>query len=162
MRTKLAAAGIATGSGAAMWIAHGRRPDVIAECLSGAPDVGTYFAPAPVRPSARKRWIAWADEPRGALVVNACARRALEEEGRSLLPVGVVGVSGPFEAGDLVAVTDETGVRFARGFTRYGAAEVARIAGRPTSEMAAALHLPPGARPPHDEVIHRDQMVLCP
>ena len=160
MRTKLSAARIATGSGAAMWIARGTRPNIIAECLSHTPGAGTYFAPAPVRPSARKRWIAFADEPRGTLMVNACARRVLEEEGRSLLPVGIVGASGRFEAGELVAVMDETGAVFAHGFTRYGAADVARIAGRPTSEIAAALHLPAGAKPAHDEVIHRDQMVL--
>lgn len=161
MRTKLGAARIATGSGAAMWIARGRRPDVIADCLSQTPGAGTYFAPAAVRPSARKRWIAWADQPRGTIVVNACARAALEEAGRSLLAVGIVGVTGDFAAGDLVAVADESGAAFARGFTRYGASDVARIAGRPTAEIAGALALPTGAKAPHDEVIHRDQLVLC-
>lgn len=161
MRTKLSAARIAVGSGAAMWIANGRRPDVLTACLTGVPGAGTYFAPAAVRPSARKRWIAFADDPRGAIIVNACARRALEEQGRSLLPVGILGVAGDFRAGDLVAVEDEAGVVFARGFARYGAQEVARIAGRPTGEIAAALGLPDGVRPPDHEVIHRDQMVVA-
>lgn len=161
MRTKLSAARIATGSGAAMWIARGRRPEVIADCLAHVPGAGTFFAPAPIRPSARKRWIAWADEPRGAVIVNACARRALEEAGRSLLPVGVVGVSGDWAAGDLVSVADETGDAFARGFARYSAADLARIAGRPTLDLPAALSLSPGADPPRKEVIHRDQFVLC-
>ena len=160
MRTKLSAARIAVGSGAAMWIADGRRPNVIAECLSPSPGPGTYFAPAAVRPAARKRWIAWADEPRGTVVVNACARRALEEEGRSLLPVGIVGVDGDFRPGDLIAVADESGTAFARGFARYAARDVARLAGRPTKEIPQLLALPSGSTP-HPEVIHRDQMVLC-
>jgi glutamate 5-kinase len=154
MRTKLQAARIATGAGAHLWIADGRRAHVIGDCLS-APlgSVGTYFAPAAVRPSARKRWIAWGSgEPRGHVVVNACARRALEDEGRSLLPVGVVGVRGDFQAGEMVAVEDEAGDVFALGLARHGAAEVAGIAGRSTRDIAA--------RP--REVIHRDQLVLCP
>jgi glutamate 5-kinase len=160
MRTKLVAAQIATGSGAAMWIANGRRPHVLDDCLAGLPGVGTYFAPAASRPSARKRWLAWASgEPHGTVVVNVCARRVLEEQGRSLLPVGVVGAQGRFGPGDLVAVADEAGVIFARGLVQYGAEEVKRIAGVPTGSLAAAL----GAEfAPHDEIIHRDCLVLLP
>ena len=160
MRTKLAAALIATGSGAAMWIANGRRPDVVAGCLSENPTAGTYFAPAPVRPSARKRWLAWASgTPRGTVVVNTCARRALEEEGRSLLPIGVVSVNGTFAPGDLVGIADETGQTFARGIALYGSSDAARIAGMATGSMAHALNF---VSAPHDELIHRDSLVLVP
>ena len=158
MRTKLAAAEIATGSGAAMWIANGRRPAVIADCLAGEPGVGTYFAPAAKRPSARKRWLAWASgTPAGTVVVNAYARQALEDEGRSLLPVGVVGAKGAFDAGELVGVADESGAIFARGLARYGSPEVERIAGVLTADLASALGV---SSAPHDEVIHRDSLVL--
>ena len=113
MTTKLAAAEIATASGAALWIANGRRGNVIKDCLNETPGVGTRFAPASARPSARKRWLAWASgAPRGTVIVNVCARRALEEQGRSLLPIGVVGVSGAFLPGELVAVADESGAVF--------------------------------------------------
>jgi glutamate 5-kinase len=160
MRTKLAAAEIATSSGAAMWIANGRRSRVVAECLANSGTVGSYFAPAPSRPSARKRWLAWASgTPRGTIVVNVCARRVLEEEGRSLLPVGIVGVRGVFEAENLVAVADETGTVFARGIAHYGASEVARMAGVTTAKMAESLGLTSVSR---DEVIHRDSLVLLP
>lgn len=164
MRTKLAAARIATRSGAAMWIAPGHRENVIADCLAHRPGTGTFFQPAPIRASARKRWIAiaWAaDEPRGTVIVNARARHALEEAGGSLLPVGIVGLSGDWNADDLVAVADETGEAFARGIARYAAHEVKRIKGRPTGEIAAALDLAPDAPAPRGEVIHRDQLVLC-
>jgi glutamate 5-kinase len=160
MRTKLIAAEIATGSGAALWIANGRRPRVLADCLAGVESVGTYFAPSPTRPSARKRWLAWASgEPRGMVTVNACARRAVEEEGRSLLPVGIVGARGAFAPGDLVAVEDEGGVVFARGITQYGGDDVRRVAGLPSTALAAALN---NENEPRDEVIHRDSLVLLP
>ena len=160
MWTKLAAAEIATASGAALWIANGRRASVIKDCLHGTPGVGTYFAPASSRPSARKRWLAWASgDPRGTIIVNVCARRALEEEGRSLLPVGVVAAKGAFLPGELVAVADETGAVFARGLTRYATDDVRRIAGMTTTTLAAALGKDAA---PHDEIIHRDSLVLLP
>jgi glutamate 5-kinase len=161
MRTKLVAARIATASGIPMWIADGRRPNVVADCLGGIAGAGTHFSPTVTRrPSARKRWLAWgAGDPKGAVIVNACARRVLEEQGRSLLPVGVVGVRGEFAPGDLVTVEeDATGEAFARGLTRYAASDVARIAGTPTgAPLAAALGT---AAAPHDEVIHRDELAL--
>lgn len=160
MRTKLAAAEIATGSGATMWIANGRRPRVIADCLAGREGVGTRFAPAAQRLPARKRWLAWASgAPQGTIVVNTCARRVLEEEGRSLLPIGILGVKGGFEAGELVEVADETGFAFARGLTRYASGDVVRLAGVTTARMANALGL---SQAPQDEVIHRDALVLLP
>lgn len=160
MRTKLAAAEIVTTSGAAMWIANGRRVRVIADCLAQGEGAGTYFAPAAGRLSARKRWLAWASgTPRGTVIVNICARRALEEQGRSLLPVGIVGVRGVFAPNDLIAVSDETGETFARGIAQYGSAEITRLTGVITSKMADALGV---ASAPRDEVIHRNSLVLLP
>jgi len=158
MLTKSAAAEIATSSGAGMWIANGRRPHILRECLQKTPGSGTFFAPAAARPSARKRWLAWASgSPRGAVIVNISARRALEEEGRSLLPVGVVGVEGAFSVGELISVADETGDIFARGLTRYASEDVQRIAGASTASLATAL----GRETiPSHEIIHRDSLAL--
>jgi glutamate 5-kinase len=157
MQTKLAAAEIATSSGSAMWIAQGRRPHVIADCLAGVPGVGTYFAPSAKRPSARKRWLAWASgAPKGTLVVNRCARRALEEEGRSLLPVGIVDVSGNFAVGDTVAICDETGELFARGLAQYTSDEAKHLMGVPTNRLAEILQKPIQ----HEEIVHRDSLAL--
>ena len=160
MRTKLAAAQIAVSSGIGMWIARGRRPNAVADCLAHAPGSGTYFAPLGQKPSAHKRWLAWgSDAGGGSVQVNAPARRALEEEGRSLLPVGVVGVSGDFAPGDLINVRDGDTV-FARGIAQFSSADTARLAGVSTAQIAAALSL--ANPPPHVEIIHRDRLVLLP
>ena len=162
MRTKLSAARIATSSGTAMWIAPGRRAGVIGDCLSQVGMAGTYF-PAAARPSARKRWLAWASgEPKGMIVVNICARRALEEEGRSLLPVGIVRAEGGFSPGDLVGIADEAGVVFAHGLTHYAQPSVSQIAGSTTSQALQILGSVPGNAKTPTEVIHRDSLVLLP
>ncbi|MBC8141875.1 MAG: glutamate 5-kinase [Armatimonadetes bacterium] len=152
MRTKLAAARIATASGIALFIAHGRRPDVLADCVNRVPGAGTYFAPAVKRPAAKKRWLVWSGEPTGTLHVNVCARRVLEDEGRSLLPVGVTGVSGAFAAGEIVRIClHETGEEFGRGVVRFDAATCERFAGTGAGAKDVAA---PG------ELIHRDEMAL--
>ncbi len=163
MRTKLSAARIATSSGTAMWIAPGRRSGVIADCLARNGVAGTYFPPAAARPSARKRWLAWASgEPQGTIVVNACARRAIEEQGRSLLPIGIVSTEGEFAKGELVGVADEAGVVFAHGLTRYARHNVAKIAGSTTAQALELLGMTGGATKLPAEVIHRDCLVLLP
>ncbi len=158
MRTKLAAARIATASGVAMWIANGRRANVVADCLDQVAGAGTFFAPTAKRPSAKKRWLAWGGEPKGTLFVNTCARRALEDEGRSLLPVGVTGVAGTFDGGDTVhLVEDVSGEEFGRGVVRYDGVTCARLAGMATDNTVFTTG---GAAPTRDELIHRDEMAL--
>lgn len=158
MRTKLAAARIAASSGVALWIAHGRRVNVVADCLNHVSGAGTYFVPRPKRPSAKKRWLAWGGEPTGTLFVNDCARMALENEGRSLLGVGATGVAGNFAAGDTVRIClDETGAEFGRGVVRYDAASCRKLVGVVSGAMANALG---GVAAPHTELIHRDEMAL--
>ncbi len=159
MRTKLSAARICTASGVPMWIANGRGANVVADCLNGVASAGTYFAPSPKRPSAKKRWLAWGGEPKGTLFVNICARRVLEEEGRSLLPVGVTGVDGIFAPGDTVRVIEDvTGEEFGRGVVRYDADSCRKLAGVTTGVMAAAALRMETA--PYSELIHRDEMAL--
>ncbi|MBC8135524.1 MAG: glutamate 5-kinase [Fibrella sp.] len=158
MRTKLSAARIATASGVPMWIANGQRANIIADCLNAVPGAGTYFAPRPKRPSAKKRWLAWSGEPKGSLLVNICARRVLEEEGRSLLPIGVTGVDGTFALGDTVRIIeDTTGEEFGRGVVRYDAQSCRKLAGMTTGAMATTLRVETA---PHPELIHRDEMTL--
>ena len=158
MRTKLSAARIATASGVAMWITNGRKANVVADCLNGVAGSGTYFVPRPKRPSAKKRWLAWGGEPQGTLFVNICARRVLEDEGRSLLPVGVTGVEGAFALGDTVRIIeDTTGEEFGRGIVRYDAESCRKLAGVSTTVMASTLGLEAA---PHPELIHRDELTL--
>jgi glutamate 5-kinase len=154
MGTKLQAARKATGSGIAMIIAGGREPAVVQRVLQGEP-LGTYFAPRGDRLAARKRWIAFAVPPQGRLTVDAGAQRALTERGKSLLPSGLVDVTGAFEAGEVVALAGPGGEEFARGLVNYGAAECRRLRGARTSAIEQAL-----GYKGFDEIVHRDNLVL--
>jgi glutamate 5-kinase len=144
MVSKLAAARIASWSGVRTVIAAADRDDVLAQAVAGAPGVGTVVAARPRRLAARKLWIAFALPASGTLVVDDGARRALQERGTSLLPVGVTAVSGSFEAGDAVEVAGPGGEVFAKGLIRVDSARLRQEAGQRGS----------------GEVIHRDELVL--
>jgi glutamate 5-kinase len=154
MSTKLEAAQKAGASGIAMVIASGREPGTLQRVLAGEP-VGTYFQPRDDRLAARKRWIAFAVPPQGRLVVDAGAKKALTERGTSLLPSGLVGVDGEFQAGEVVALTEVDGQEFARGLVNYEAGELRRIRGAKTRDIEKAL-----GYKGLDEVIHRDNLVI--
>ncbi len=154
MDSKLEAAHVATEAGAAMVIANARTPRVL-ERLFEAEKLGTLFLPARTRMTGVKRWLRHGSRPKGTVTVDAGARRALVEGGKSLLPSGVVKVGGEFERGDLVAVQDDQGAEFARGLVNYSADEMRKIQGLKT---AAVRRLLPEA--PCDEAIHRDHLAL--
>jgi len=154
MVTKLQAAQKAMAAGIPMIIADGRRPGVLGAIMSGEA-VGTYFCPRTDRLAARKRWIAFAIPPQGTLEVDAGARHALVEGGKSLLPSGVVRVEGEFSAGDAVGLRDSAGREFARGIVNCDAREVALLRGAKTGDIERLL----GYRV-LDEVIHRDNLVI--
>ncbi|MHB1969300.1 MAG: PUA domain-containing protein, partial [Acidimicrobiales bacterium] len=137
--SKVAAAKMAAWSGVTTVIAPARVERALARALSGQPGAGTVVHARAARLSARKSWIAFAVPSRGRVEVNEGARRALEEEGRSLLPVGVTAVEGDFAEGDAVEVVAPDGAVVAKGLARVGAAEVA------SAEVV---------------VVHRDDLVL--
>jgi glutamate 5-kinase len=153
MASKLAAAKIAAWSGVRAVIAAADRPGVLADAVEGVPGVGTAVRPRGKRLAARKLWIAFAVGSQGRVVVDEGARRALVERSVSLLAAGVREVRGRFVADDAVEVAGPDGRVFAKGLVRLGAAELAALAGRRTSE------LPEGV--PH-EVVHRDDLVVLP
>ena len=107
-------------------IADGRRRNVLRRILAGD-DVGTLVRPAEDQLSSRKHWIAFTLKPRGALVLDAGAVRALRERRASLLPAGVTDVQGRFGVGDLVACLAPEGDEVARGLVSYDAREIGRI-----------------------------------
>ncbi len=152
MRTKLAAARIATQAGCAMAIAVGAVPHPLQSLLDGARC--TWFLPEPDGRSARKRWIAGALHQAGRVVIDPGAARALAA-GRSLLPAGVRAVHGEFERGDPVLIEDTDGTVLGRGLSAYASADAARIAGHQSHEIEALL----GWRG-RDEMVHRDDLVL--
>jgi glutamate 5-kinase len=154
MSTKLEAAQKASASGIPMVIASGREPGVLQRLLKGE-GLGTYFQPRDDRLAARKRWIAFAVPPQGRLVVDAGAKKALTERGKSLLPSGVAQVDGEFPAGAVVALAEAAGEEFARGLVNYDAGELRKIRGTKTSEIEKTLGYK-GC----DEVIHRDNLVV--
>ena len=156
MATKVRAARRLAAQGIATALLSGRRPGALATLLAGEP-VGTFFPPEPEpeRLKGRKGWLAAAAKGKGLILVDAGARKALTEQGRSLLPSGVRSVTGHFGIGDPVDIAVDGRRPFARGLAGYGADEVRRIAGLKTSEIERALgykYL--------DEVIHRNDMVL--
>jgi len=151
MRTKLAAARIATGAGCAMAIARGDVGHPLAVLAGGGRC--TWFLPVPEGRTARKRWIAGGLMPAGCLRVDAGAARALAA-GSSLLPAGVRGVEGAFERGDLVVIEGPAGV-LGRGLVAYAAEDARRIAGHRSEQIEAVL----GWRG-RDELVHRDDLVL--
>ncbi len=152
MASKLAAAKMAAWSGVRAVIASASAPDVLAHAIAGDP-VGTSFAPRPHRLSSRKLWIAFAQGSAGRVVVDDGARAALLDRGRSLLPAGVRGVDGDFDADAAIEVVDEHGRAFAKGLTRYSAADLRAFKGSHTTDLPDGL--------PH-EVVHRDDLVVLP
>ncbi len=154
MRTKLAAARIATQAGCAMAIAVGQVDHPLRTLMAGGRC--TWFLPAPDGRTARKRWIAGSLQPAGRLVVDPGAARALAA-GRSLLPAGVRSVDGEFERGDALLVQDLAGGVLARGLSAYASADARRIAGHRSEDIEGIL----GWRG-RDEIIHRDDLVLVP
>lgn len=144
MASKLDAARIVGHSGISMVIANGQRPSTLTDVLAGK-TVGTLFVPPRMRLTPRKWWIAFAlRRPKGRVILEAGAARALQGRGKSLLASGIADVKGRFEAGDFVAVMSREGIEVARGVSAYASADVARMLGVR------------GAR----EIIHRDQLVL--
>jgi glutamate 5-kinase len=154
MASKLEAARMATAAGESVIIAGGHTPDVLSRILAGE-SVGTLVLAQGHTVAARKRWIGFAVQPRGSLVLDDGARRAVERDGHSLLAIGVVDAVGTFGKGDVVALCDAADAEFARGLTNYSSDDVRRIKGLKTHQIAAVL-----GHCPYDEVIHRDNMVV--
>jgi glutamate 5-kinase len=119
--------------------------------------VGTLFTAGKAdgrRRPGRSRWIG-SVQPAGRIVVDEGARAALVEKHKSLLPAGVVGADGDFEAGDIVAIVTLAGAIIARGQCNYRSDDVRLIAGKRTREVKTLL-----AEAAYDEVIHRDNLVM--
>ena len=154
MFTKLKAARLAARSGTAVVIARGSESDVIKRVVAGE-SLGTLLIPNVEPDSARKRWLAGQLSSKGRLQLDDGAVRALRSSGCSLLPVGVVEVSGHFQRGDLVACVDSTGREVARGLTNYSAKDVRLIKGESSARIEQLLGFVD-----EPELVHRDNMTL--
>jgi glutamate 5-kinase len=154
MSSKVLAARRAAAAGIPTVVASGLRPGVLEAILRGE-EAGTFFVPSRSRMQSRKRWLAFASQPRGGIVVDAGARQALVSGGRSLLPSGIRMTRRSFRAGDVVSLVDPENREFARGLTNYSRDEVEKIKGLKSRQIAAVL----GSKP-YDEVVHRDNLVI--
>ncbi len=154
MVTKLKAAKRATLFGAGTAIINGRTPHNLLYLFDGH-ELGTYFLPARDPMAARKHWIAFTKKPKGKLILDDGAYKAVVERGKSLLPSGIHRLDGSFERGDAVRLCDLNGNEFAKGVTNYTSAELTRIIGKKTTEIESILGYKYG-----DEIIHRDNMVM--
>jgi len=154
MLTKILAAKRAARSGAHTVICSGHEDRVLLRLATGEA-IGSQLVARQAPLAARRQWLADHLQLRGGVVLDAGAVRALQEEGKSLLPVGVKSVTGEFERGEVVAVVDPDGREIARGLANYSAGEARRIAGKPSSAIEALL-----GYMDEPELIHRDNLVL--
>ncbi len=154
MLTKVLAAKRAARSGATTVIASGREDDVLVRMANGVSIGTTLTARDPVL-TARKQWLADHLQLKGRLLVDAGAARALQREGKSLLPIGVLQVDGEFARGDVVSCVGPDGAEVARGLVNYSSSEARQIARKPSHEIAATLGFIE-----EPELIHRDNLVV--
>ena len=154
MKTKLEAARLAANSGVNVFIANGRTPDVIERIMRGD-SLGTFFPAASAKLESRKRWMLSGLSIRGEIGIDDGAVRVLQRRNGSLLPAGVVATSGTFERGDLVSIVNGGSVQIGLGISNYSVAEVAKIRGKHSRNIADILGITYG-----DEIVHRNNMVI--
>jgi glutamate 5-kinase len=154
MQTKIRAAKRAARSGAHTVIAPGHEPDVLLRLTDGEM-IGTQLIAETMTLAARKQWLADHLQVRGQLKLDAGAVKALAQDGKSLLPIGVYELSGDFERGEVVSCLDPDGREVARGLVNYNAGETRRILRAPSHEIEARL-----GYIDEPELIHRDNLVL--
>lgn len=141
MTSKIQAAKVVARSGIPLVIAPGKQRDVIRQVLDGE-EIGTLFVPNERRLASRKRWIAFFHRPKGVIYVDDGAKKALREQGKSLLPPGITKCEGEFNTGEIVSVCDLNGTEFARGISAVAAGAIRQ------KQIAKV------------EVIHRDNLVV--
>ncbi len=154
MRTKLEAARLVTRFGGKVLIANGKVPFIIKKIFNGE-DYGTMFLPQTEGLSDKKRWIGYATNIIGKIIVNNGAKKALIKETKSLLPIGVVGVVNEFNKGDVVSILDEGGAEFARGIVNYSSADCEKVVGSHSDNILDILGFKN-----YDAIITRDNITI--
>ena len=159
IKSKLAAAKIATQSGCNVIIAGGKIPDVIDQIFQNK-DLGTMFLSLSDtnqkhKSNSKSRWIAFATTVKASLVVNQGAKDALTKRKASLLPAGIINVIGSFERGDVVSITDENGVEFARGMVNYSSKEAQKLVGMRSDKIDAIVE-----NRNYDAMVTRDNLAF--
>ncbi|WP_036217524.1 glutamate 5-kinase [Marinospirillum minutulum] len=154
MFTKVRAARLAARSGARTVILGGRTEQALTRLFEGE-ELGTLLLPNDEPITARKRWLAGHLQEKGVLVLDSGASKAVQQQGKSLLPVGVKEVRGRFARGELVACIDENEQRLAKGLINYSSSEARLLAGQPSNQIERILGYIESP-----ELIHRDNLVV--
>ena len=154
MQSKIQAARMVSMRGGSSFIGSGRNPSILQHLFAGEA-VGTFFLPQAEKLQSRKHWIAYVLRPKGYLVLDQGACKAIVKGGKSLLPSGILEVRGNFGIGSPVQCLDETGGAIATGLSNYSSADLAKIKGLKTSQIEEVLGFKDS-----DEVIHRDNLVV--
>lgn len=154
MASKLDAARMVTRFGGKVLIANGKEPFIIRKIFKGE-DFGTMFLPQTEGLSDKKRWIGYATNIIGKIKVNAGAKRALVEEEKSLLPIGVLDVINEFKKGDVISILDEDGCEFARGIVNYDSSACRKVSGAHSNDILKILGFKN-----YDAIITRDNITI--
>ncbi len=154
MKSKVQAAKKVTAIGIPCIIAPGKRKNVLTDIMAGK-EIGTLFLPMADRLNSKKYWIAFTLRPRGKLVIDDGAKKALLEKGKSLLPSGIIGVEGNFNQGDPVSCVGRDGTILAKGIVNFSSEEINKIKGVKSSQIHQIL-----GHKDYDEVIHRDNLAI--
>ena len=153
MITKLQAAKVVTHSGGSVLIANGKTPQIITKIFNGEKH-GTTFYPVE-QLSQKRRWIAYATNITGQIIVNKGAKDAITVQNKSLLPVGILKVNGVFDCGDIISILDENGKEFARGIANYNSTDCIKIIGVHSDNIYEIL-----GHKNYDAVITKDNIAL--
>jgi len=154
MKSKVIAARKVSASGIPYIIAHGKTRGIIRDILEGK-ETGTLFLPMGHHMKSKKYWIAFTLRSRGKIYVDGGAEQAIVNQGKSLLPSGIVNVEGDFHVGDPVTCVAADGSTIAKGLVNYSSQDINRIKGLQTSRIEQVL----GSKP-YDEIIHRDNLAV--
>ena len=154
MISKIQAAQKVSRFGIPTVVARGTRDGILHQILKGK-EIGTLILPKGEALSSRKHWIAFNPKPKGDIIVDDGAKKAIAQKGKSLLPSGVIKVRGSFDRGDLVTCLGPRGKEFARGLVNYSAMELEKIKGLRSDQIESTLGYKYS-----DEVIHRDDLVV--
>jgi glutamate 5-kinase len=154
MLSKVRAAAKVTNAGIPMVITNGREADILKTVMTGK-KIGTFFVPANEKLSSRKCWIGYNIKPKGVLRIDDGAAQAISKQGKSLLPGGIIDVTGDFGIGDAVELSGESNSRIAVGLVNYSSSDIRRIMGCKSDQIQACL-----GEKLYDEVIHRDNLTL--
>lgn len=154
METKLKAARLVTRFGGKVLIANGKKPYIIKRIFDGE-DEGTMFLPQKENLSDKKRWIGYATNIVGKIIVNDGAKHALIKQEKSLLPIGVIGVKNSFKKGDVISILDENNQEFARGIVNYDSDSCRKLIGRHSDNIIEILGFKN-----YDAIITRDNITI--